>query len=93
MSKEKIFSTRDLALAATLVSLNFELQRIDYQIEGSKPNPIGYFAFEESEELQKTVRDFWSSNIQVEPKSFLNSVKGLKSQIHSYQKNPHNGIE
>lgn len=93
MVEEQNYSTRDLTLAATLVSLGFALQQIDYQIEGDKPNPIGYFLFENSDELQETLRQFWSGQVTVEPKEFINNMKGLKSQIHSYQKNPHTGVE
>ena len=42
----KVFSTRDLYLASTLVTLHYELLGIDYQVEGIKPKPIGYFKFE-----------------------------------------------
>jgi hypothetical protein len=84
-----IFSTRDLYLAATLVSLKFYLEGIDYQIEGDKNNPIGYFKFEDTPEIQKAKSDYTQGRILVEPKSFVTNLKSLKSEIVNIYKNPH----
>jgi len=37
------FSTRDIYLSATLLSLKFSLTGIDFQIDGLKNNKIGFF--------------------------------------------------
>ena len=82
------YSTRDLTLATTLITLNCEMKGVDYQIEGEKQRPVGYFNFEESEELQDAIKKFWSGSLSVEPRTFMNNLRGLKAQINSFFKNP-----
>ncbi len=86
---DKIFSTRDLYLAATLVSLKFYLTGIDYQIEGDKNQPIGWFKFEDSREIQEAKSKYTQGLLLVEPKSFVTNMKSLKSEIVNIYKNPH----
>lgn len=88
MEKE-IFSTRDLYLAATLVSLKFYLTGIDYQIEGDKNQPIGYFKFEDTPEIHEAKSRYTQGLLSVEPKSFITNLKSLKSEIVNIYKNPH----
>jgi hypothetical protein len=100
MSKEKkdevenegdgIFSTRDLYLAATLVTLKFPLTGIDYQIIGNTPKPIGYFKFEESEDLRKARQKYTQSLLAVEPKLFVTNMHSLKAEVTNAFTNPHN---
>lgn len=85
----EIFSTRDLYLAATLVSLKYYLTGIDYQIEGDKNQPIGYFKFENSPEIQEAKARYTQGLLLVEPKSFVTNLKSLKSEIVNIYKNPH----
>lgn len=86
---EGIFSTRDLYLAATLVSLKFYLTGIDYQIEGDKNQPIGYFKFENTPAIQEAKSKYTQGLLSVEPKSFVTNLKSLKSEIVNIYKNPH----
>jgi hypothetical protein len=90
--EQDIFSTRDLTLAATLVTLKFPLEGVDYQIEGTKGNPVGYFKFQESEDLKDARRQFLQSMVQVEPKAFMTNVHALKGHVTNIFKNPHNRI-
>lgn len=85
----EIFSTRDLSLAATLVSLKFYLTGIDYQIEGDKANPIGYFKFENTPAIQEAKSKFTQGLLLVEPKLFVTNLKSLKSEVINTYKNPH----
>ena len=91
--EDKIFSTRDLYLAATLVSLKFYLTGIDYQIEGDKNSPIGYFKFDNTPEIQETKSKFTQGLLLVEPKSFVTNLRSLKSEIVNIYKNPHMNIK
>lgn len=84
-----IFSTRDLYLAATLVTLKFYLTGVDFQYEGDKSNPIGYFKFEDSPEIQEAKSRYTQGLLQVEPKLFITNLKSLKSEIVNVYKNPH----
>ena len=85
----EIFSTRDLYLATTLVTLKFYLTGIDYQIEGDKNQPVGYFKFEDSANLQEAKSKYTQGLLSVEPKTFISNLKSLKSEIVNVYRNPH----
>lgn len=84
----KIFSTRDIYLASTLITLKFRLEGIDYQIEGVKPKPIGYFRFADTPELQETRQEYNQSNLLVEPKLFISNLQSLKAEVVNMFQNP-----
>ncbi len=89
MDDDKIFSTRDLYLATTLMTLKFPLEGIDYQIEGSKRAPIGYFKFEETPMLRDARHKYTQSLLQVEPKLFVTNMHSLKAEVTNAFKSPH----
>jgi len=82
------FSTRDLYLAATLVTLRFLMLRIDIQIEGNKSKAIGYFNFEDTQELRDARIKYNQGMIEVEPRMFVNNMQSLKSEVVNLQQNP-----
>ena len=88
MENKKNFSTRDLYLASALVTLRFPLLGIDHQIEGIKPRPIGYFNFEDTEELRTTRNQYNQGLILVEPRMFINNLQSLKSEVMNFMLNP-----
>lgn len=87
--EENIFSTRDLYLAATLVTLKFMMVGIDYQIEGSKNRPIGFFKFENTPSLLDAKAKYAQSLLAVEPKTFVTNLNGLKAEVIGALTNPH----
>lgn len=87
--KKEIFSTRDLYLAATLVTLKFYMTGVDYQVEGNKNQPIGYFKFESSPEIEEARSKYVQGLLSVEPKIFITNLKSLKSEVVNIYKNPH----
>ena len=92
MSKEENskppFSTRDLYLASTLVTLHFPLLGIDYQVEGIKPRPIGYFKFEETPELLEARSMYNQSMLLIEPKLYISNLQSLKAEVVNMFQNP-----
>jgi len=86
------FSTRDLYLASTLVTLRFKLLGIDYQVEGIKPRPIGYFTFEDTEQLREARSQYNQSMIMVEPKLFISNLQSLKSEVVNMFQNPNSQV-
>lgn len=88
----EIFSTRDLYLAATLVSLKFYLTGIDYQIEGDRNQPVGYFKFEDTPAIREAKAKYTQGLLSVEPKNFVTNLKSLKSEIVNMYKNPHEKV-
>lgn len=89
MTEENVFSTRDLALAATLMTLKFRLEGTDMQFEGSKREPIGYFKFEESQNLKEARQKYMQSMLMVEPQLFVTNMRALKAEVANWAKNPH----
>jgi hypothetical protein len=86
---EPIYSTRDLYLATTLVTLKFMMIGIDYLVEGSKNRPIGYFKFENSPMLQDAKNKYGQSLLVVEPKTFITNLNSLKAEVIGAFSNPH----
>lgn len=89
-NESKLFSTRDIYLAATLITLKFQLLSTDLQIEGVKARPIGYFKFEDTPELKKSKADYNQGNILVEPRMYMNNLQSLKADVVNMAQNPNN---
>lgn len=89
MNPPEIFSTRDLTLAATLITLKFMMIGIDYQIEGEKNRPIGFFKFESSPRLLDAKAKFSQGLLTVEPRSFMTNQNSLKADVIGAFTNPH----
>lgn len=87
---KSVFSTRDIGLAATLMTLKFRLEGTDMQYEGSKREPIGYFKFEDNETLKEARQKYMQSMISVEPQLFMTNMRSLKAEVQNWAKNPHN---
>ena len=88
MPKENIFSTRDLYLASVLVTLKFYNVGIDFQIEGEKNQPVGYFSFEDCPELREAEKKYWQGLLSLEPRTYINNLRGLKAQVTNIYKGP-----
>lgn len=86
--KEGGYSTRDLGIAATLVTLGFPMAGVDYQMEGQNPRMVGYFSFDDTPELRKVESDYLLGSLRVEPKMLLASVRSLKGLVTSTYKSP-----
>ena len=92
MSNDETFSTRDLYLAATLVTMGFDHINTHYQIEGIKRNPVGYFCFEDTDALHDAIRGYNQSKLVVEPKEFVTNMKSLKAEVINAYNSPHSRI-
>jgi hypothetical protein len=84
----KVFSTRDLPFAAALVCYHFEMLGVDYQIEGNKRLPVGYFRFYDTLEMREFERKYIQGAMKVEPKQFMSNYRGLKGQVNSTYSSP-----
>lgn len=84
-----VYSTNDLCLATTLVCLKFFMTGIDYQIEGIKNKPVGYFKFEDTADLRAARQKYIQGMLVVEPREFLQNLHTLKAEVHNMASNPH----
>lgn len=87
--ENKIFSTRDLTLAATLLTMKFYHANIDIVQEGSLNNLVGYFIFDNSPELQEAETQYKRGLVNVEPKAFMSNIHALKAEVTNLTKSPH----
>lgn len=87
-AEPKLFSTRDLGLAATLMSHGFQAVGIDFQFEGNKRTAVGYWSFEDVPEMRRIEQDFWSGSVRLEPRTFLVNMRSLKSQVVGAERAP-----
>lgn len=92
-SEQKIYSTRDLYLATTLITLKFYMVGVDYQIEPHKDAPVAYFNFNDTPELRDIERKYIQSLLSVEPKQFITNFRSLKAEIKNYYDSPQSNIK
>ena len=81
MNKETIaqqfYKSSDLGLITTL-SLHFPVKTIDR----SNPRKV-LFVFDQTDELNDFVNKYWRSEIIIEPQTFTNQIKNIKTRIYS----------
>jgi hypothetical protein len=87
-----IYSTRDLYLAAVLVTLQFYLIRTDMQVEGLSNRPIGYFVFEDTAELRDARQKYMQGMLLIEPQSFVTKMHSLKAHVANMSLSPHEDL-
>lgn len=77
LSTQNTFSTSDLALA-TILSLYYPIDSID------RTNPHkALFLFKREEELDGLVESYWRKQLQVEPQTYFNQLKVIKSRLYA----------
>ena len=75
---KRTFSTFDLGLATTLLTLKYELIKLD------KTNPKKVrFVFKETKDIEQTMLNYWNDEITVPALTFFNNQKNLKNRIYS----------
>jgi len=88
MENKQIYTSRDLPLVATLVVLKFPILGIDFQIEGARQKPVGYWNFEKTKNLDETVNKVYQKKLSVEPMEFALTMRNLLSQLNNQYKSP-----
>lgn len=88
LPEQQEFSTRDLYLAATLITLRFPLIKTNLQIEGQKAYPVGYFCFENTSNLRDAREKYLQGLLMVEPRLYITNLHSLKSYVHNIFKAP-----
>lgn len=79
MSKKPLtFSSYDLGLATTLVTLKYELLKLDK----TDPKKVR-FVFKEVKGIEQTMLGYWNGEVLVSALAFFNNLKTLKNRIYS----------
>lgn len=86
--RQRAYSTRDIYMASSFSTLGFPVVSVDYQLEGVRPNPVGYFNFDDTPELRKAEADYLRGALSVEPKALFTAFKALKGLVTSRYKGP-----
>ena len=69
---------RDLGLAASLVSLDFEILDTERDTQGR-----AYFVFKQTTKFEQAVNDYWSNTLSVKARQYFDNTKMLKTRIYS----------
>lgn len=72
----ELYSTSDLITAVTL-SLFFPIEAIDKK----DPRKATFF-FKHSEEFDRVLESFWRKELRVEPLTFANQLKVIKTRLY-----------
>lgn len=76
-AQEQFYKTSDLGLVTTL-SLFFPVRTIDR----SNSRKV-LFVFDQTDELNDFVNKYWRNEVVVEPQTFTNQIKNIKTRIYS----------
>ena len=74
----RTYSNEDFYLSAYLLTTGHKL------IEHTRTKGLTTFVFESKDSIEDAVAEYYSMNANVEPMKFGNSIRSLKSIIHSY---------
>jgi len=72
------YSNEDFYLSAYLLTTGYKL------IEHTRQKGLTTFVFESTDSIENAVNEYYSMNAKVEPMKYGNSIRSLKSIIHSY---------
>lgn len=86
--KKEIYSTKDIYLATSFECLGYMVESIDIQFEGIKKQPVGYFNFEKTENLNDSEKEYYGGKLSFEPKAFISTMRGLKGRVENKRNNP-----
>jgi uncharacterized protein (UPF0332 family) len=78
------YSNADFYLSAYLLTKNYKL------IEHTRTKGMTTFVFESTSDIHDAVTEYYTMNATVEPMKYGNSIRTLKSIIHSYSTSPSN---
>ena len=77
IKNETYFESKSLPLATTLVCLGFPLDSLVKSNDGKY-----IFLFRSTKELKTALEAFWQRSLNVEPNSFFEAQRFLKSRIY-----------
>lgn len=72
------FKSSDLALCATLCTHGYNIENIDRQ----NPKKI-VFIIKKDKRLDNLIQKYWTHQLKVEPLSFFNFLKEIKTRIYN----------
>jgi hypothetical protein len=77
LKENNFFRTNELSLAATLQSMGYEIDSVEKNNDGKAT-----FLVRRDSELDDAVRLFWLRRLKIDPLSFFESLKIIKSLLY-----------
>jgi len=77
-NKDLYYKTKDLYVASLLFCLGVKLQKAE------KTDGILFFYFNDKEDCDDVMSDFYNRKIKIEPLKFIESIKIAKGFIYNY---------
>lgn len=78
MIKDKYFETSTLPLAAAIICCGISLDSV---IKTSDGKAVFTFSRANAPDLDRIIENFWQKTLKIEPNSFWEAVRFLKSRI------------
>ncbi len=78
LENERYFSTYDIFLCSTLVTLGFKIEALDKHNKQRVE-----FCFNRGQQLDEAVQMYWAREVRLEPQAFAANLKSLKNRIYS----------
>ncbi len=76
---KSLFETSSLSLAASIVSLG---KPLDSVIKNSDGKATFIFNRPDNPDLDQVIQNFWQKTLKIEPNSFWEAIRFLKSRIY-----------
>lgn len=70
--------TSDISLCAALCYLGYQIKEIEQE-----PTGRAIFCFEKDEKLTRVIKQYFSHELKVEPATYFNFLKEIKTQIYN----------
>ena len=78
LKENDYFKHQDLSLVAALCCYGYQVEAIDKQ----NPSKV-IFLIKRDEQLDDLIQKYWTHQLQVDPMSYFNFLKELKTRIYS----------
>jgi hypothetical protein len=75
-NSDELYKTTDMSLA-TILSMQYPVRELQNK------NGKGTFYFDNSDELQEYVNNFWNRQLQVEPNALFDALKIIKNRLYN----------
>ena len=75
--EKKVYQTSDINLAATLLTLGFDV----IGVNPTDPRRVYFILDDSSSNIEAVVQDFWADRIQASPKQLFNNRRDLLTRV------------
>ena len=81
LNTENNIAFSDMSLVSCLVALEFPVIAFD---RDPKEYPKVKMVFKKTKELDEAINSFWDGSLRIEPKTYWNAIREMKSRVKNY---------